>query len=338
MVESRKKAFIRTLAGERTQPVPWSIKFTVEARKRYKTFLGRAFDEVNDLGSYVVASHTNDGWTEVSPNYWRDYYGVVWNKTVDRTLGVVAEHLLSEPSFGDYQFPDSANLPVYRTLVENNRKYPEVFHMLSIGFSLFERAWSLTGMEGLMVWMHTEPVFVHELLDRIADWNIAVIRKAADLGGIDCVHLGDDWGSQHGPIISPDMWREFIMPRFKQTCEAIKARGLSVSLHCCGNVQTLMPDIVECGVDVFDPFQPEVMDIWELHRAWSDRISFWGGLSVQDTFPYGTAEDVRSEGKRLLSELGSKGGYILSPSHSLTGDIPPENIAAFLELANGQAQ
>jgi uroporphyrinogen decarboxylase len=333
---TRKEAFKRALAREAVRPVPYSLKFTVEAREKYSAFIGRGFNEVDDLGSYVVASHTNGGWTEVKPGYFRDYFGVVWNKTVDRTLGVPAESRFREPSFGDYEFPRAENLPVYATIVSNNRKYPEAFHMLSIGFALFERAWSLTGMEELMVWMITEPAFVHELLDRITSYNIALIGAAADIGGIDCVHLGDDWGSQHGPLISPGMWREFIKPRFKATCDAIKSRGLSISLHCCGNVEDLMPDIIECGVDVFDPFQPEAMDIWRLYDGYRDGIAFWGGLSVQSTFPYGTPQDIRDEGGRLLREMGRRGGYILAPSHALTGDIPPENIEAFIDLARNQ--
>jgi uroporphyrinogen decarboxylase len=338
MNESRKEAFKRALAGENVHPVPWSIKFTVEARERYSAFLGNSFDEVNDFGSYVIASHTNGGWSEVKPGYWRDYYGVVWNKTADRTLGVVAETLINTPSLSGFCFRPADDLPVYSSILVNNKKYPDAFHMLSVGFSLFERAWSLTGMEELLVWMVTEPAFVHELLDKITSWNIEVINNAADLGGIDCVHLGDDWGSQHGPLVSPGMWREFIKPRFKKTCAAIKARGLSVSLHCCGNVEPLMTDIVECGVDVFDPFQPEAMDIWGLYSRWTGRIAFWGGLSVQNLMPHGTPEDVLAEGRRLLAAMGQKGGFILSPSHSITGDIPPENIAAFIDLANSQSR
>lgn len=336
MSESKKATFKRALAREALHPVPYSVKFTVEARESFAAYLGRSFDEVDDLGSYVVASHTNGGWTEVRPGFFRDYFGVVWNKSVDRTLGVPSEYRFREPSFGDYRFPDAEDLPVYATIAANDRRHPEAFHMLSIGFALFERAWSLTGMEELMVWMLTEPAFVHELMDRITSYNIAVIDAAADIGGIDCVHLGDDWGSQHGPLISPDTWREFIKPRFKKTCDAIKAHGLSVSLHCCGNVERLMPDIIECGVDVFDPFQPEAMDIWKLHREFGDRIAFWGGLSVQSTFPYGAPGDVRREGERLIREMGRNGGYILAPSHALTGDVPPQNIAAFIELARNQ--
>jgi uroporphyrinogen decarboxylase len=183
--------------------------------------------------------------------------------------------------------------------------------------------------------MLLEPEFVHELMDRITEYNIRVIENAASLG-VDCVHLGDDWGSQNGLLISHEMWSEFIMPRLKSTCIAARNKGLLISLHCCGKVDELFPDMIEAGVDVFDPFQPEVMDIFALRDQYRNRLAFWGGLSVQKTLPLGTLQDVITESRRILSELAPGGGYIFSPSHALTGDIPAENIKAFLQVAQNQ--
>ncbi len=176
---------------------------------------------------------------------------------------------------------------------------------------------------------------MHDLLDRITEYNIRIIENAADLG-VDCVHLGDDWGSQTSCIISPTIWREFIKPRYQRLCAATKKRKLAVSLHCCGNVEDIMNDIFECGTDIFDPFQPEAMDIWKLREQFRGRMSFWGGLSVQKTFPYGTPDDVRRECQSLINKMSPGGGYVLAPAHSLTGDIPIENIAAFLNEAQNQ--
>jgi uroporphyrinogen decarboxylase len=101
-------------------------------------------------------------------------------------------------------------------------------------------------------------------------------------------------------------------------------------------VDELIPEMIQAGVDVFDPFQPEVMDIFGTYNKYSDRLAFWGGLSVQRTFPFGTAEEVTAEGRMLLDKMGAHGKYIFSPSHTLTGDIPPVNIKAFLDLAKSQ--
>jgi len=332
---SKKTDFIAALRHQETHPVPFSVKFTVEAYERYSHHLQQSFDPVRDTGSYVVASHTNQGWEQVRPGYYKDYFGVIWNKTKDKTLGIVENPPLKGPSFNNYRFPDAAHLPVYRFIEENNKKYPDLFHMLSIGFTLFERAWSLTGMEELMTYMLTEPAFVHDLLDHITEYNITLVENSASLG-IDCVHTADDWGSQHGLLMGKDMWEEFIQPRFKKLCETAKRHNLWVSHHSCGKVEELIPSMIACGVDVFDPFQPEVMNIVKIRNTYRGKIAFWGGLSVQKTLPYGTPEEVKEECKKLLTEIAPGGGYILSPSHSLTGDIPPENIDAFLEVANHQ--
>ncbi len=311
---SYKTDFIDVIRHREVHPIPFTVKFTVEARQRYAAYLGRDFDPVEDTGSYVVASHTNNGWPEVRPGYFRDYFGVVWNKTIDKTLGVVDDPPLTNPKFGDYLFPDADTIPVYEFIRHNNARYPDRFHMVSIGFSLFERAWSLTGMENLFMYMLTEPGFVHELLQRITRYNIAVIRNAADIG-VDCVHLADDWGSQHGLLFGNDMWREFIKPRFDETCRAAKERGLLISLHSCGKVDELFPEMLNAGVDVFDPFQPEVMDVFALREQYRNRLAFWGGLSVQRTLPYGTPGQVRSEASELLEEWRPAAGTS-SPLHT----------------------
>ncbi len=333
---SFKEDFIKAITHRGVRPVPYSVKFTVEARERMRAYLGHDFDPLEYSGGYVVSSHTNDQWTEVKPGYFRDFYGVVWNKTRDRTLGVVEDRMLKSPTWGGYVFPNPDTLPVYRAIEKNVRRYPDHFQMLSIGFTLFERAWSLVGMQELMMYMMLEPAFVHELMERITQYNIGVIRNGAGLGA-DCVHMGDDWGTQTGPMIGMDLWREFIGPYFARTCRAAKEAGLFVSLHCCGKVDALLEEIVAAGVDVFDPFQPEVMDIWSLREQYRGRLAFWGGLSVQRALPRGSAEDVRRETQRLLREMAPGGGYVLSPSHSLTGDVPPENIEAFLEIAKNQS-
>jgi uroporphyrinogen decarboxylase len=97
-------------------------------------------------------------------------------------------------------------------------------------------------------------------------------------------------------------------------------------------VDELFPDLVELGLDCFNPFQPEVMDTAELMEFWRGRLSFWGGLSTQKVLPYGTVEDVRKASRDLL-ERGAKGNYIFSPAHAVEGDVPLENILAFMEEA-----
>lgn len=334
-MSNMRRAMLDAIRHQPSSVVPWSIKFTVEGLERYRAHRGAGFDPVRDTGCHVVTAHTNHGWQPIGEQRWRDHFGVVWDKSRDRTLGVVVDPPLAAGSFADYTFPDPDACPVFAEAAANARRWPDHFRMLSIGFSLFERAWSLVGMEQLMILMHEDPAFVHELLDRINAWNLAVILRAAPLG-IDAIHLGDDWGSQTGPLISPKQWRLFIAPRLQALCAASHQHGLLVSQHCCGNVEALMEDIHAAGVDVFDPFQPEAMDLRRLRERFRGRLAFWGGLSVQRTMPHGTPAEVAAETRTLLREIGPGGGYILSPAHSLSGDVPPENVDAFLRVAMGQ--
>jgi uroporphyrinogen decarboxylase len=115
-----------------------------------------------------------------------------------------------------------------------------------------------------------------------------------------------------------------------------KKKGKKAFLHCCGKVEEIFPDLVEIGLDVFNPFQPEVMDIFALKKEYQGKLSFWGGISIQRLLPFGTREEVKREVQRILRELGQGGGYIAAPSHALPKDIPCENVLAMLEVIRNQ--
>jgi uroporphyrinogen decarboxylase len=204
-----------------------------------------------------------------------------------------------------------------------------------LGFSLFERAWTMAGMETILVGMVEDPPFVHALLDGILAFNLAIIERACSRD-IDAMQFGDDWGQQRGLLMGPTLWREFIKPRVRRMYGLVKSRGKKVFIHSCGKVDTLFPDLIECGLDVFNPFQPEVMDVAEMKRLFGDRLSFFGGISTQKTLPYGTPAEVRQEVKRLLDTIGKSGGYIAAPAHSIPKDAKPENIAAMIEVLRDQ--
>ncbi len=333
---TKKESFIKAINYQKSFPVPYVIRFTVEAEEQYREFLGGSFDEIIDTGSYAVFSQTNSGWEEVRPGYFKDYFGIVWNKTKDKTLGIVDKYPINKPSLEGFQFPLIDDLPVFNYIEQNKLNFPDHFHFLSIGFTLFERAWSIVGMENLMLWMLMEPGFIHDLLDNIAEYNIKLIHESAKVGGIDAVRFGDDWAGQNGLLIGEDLWREFIKPRLKRMCDAARMENLYIGQHCCGKVESLIPDMIDVGINVFDPFQPEVMDIYEIFKRYYGKISFLGGLSIQKTLPYGSVNDVSKESHKLLDELGAQGGYIFSPSHALTSDIPPENIREVINIARDQ--
>ena len=144
------------------------------------------------------------------------------------------------------------------------------------------------------------------------------------------MYFGDDWGQQHGLQMGPDLWHEFIEPELVRMYATVRSAGKHVFIHSCGDVDELFDSLVADGVNCFNPFQPEVMDVAALIPRYHGRLAFHGGLSTQRTLPYGTTADVRAETRRLI-ELGRNGGYILAPAHAVEGDVPLENMLAFID-------
>jgi uroporphyrinogen decarboxylase len=153
---------------------------------------------------------------------------------------------------------------------------------------------------------------------------------------VDSVHFGDDWGQQRGMLMGPKLWRRFIKPHLARMYAAAHEGGKYVTIHSCGKVQEVFPDLIEIGLNCFNPFQPEVMDVYEMKRLYGDRLSFNGGVSTQRTLPYGTPEEIKAEARRLMAEVGQGGGYILSPAHAIPGDAKPENMVALIEAVHEQ--
>jgi uroporphyrinogen decarboxylase len=145
--------------------------------------------------------------------------------------------------------------------------------------------------------------------------------------------LADDWGQQRGVLLGAERWRRYIKPGTARIIETIHAAGKAAILHCCGSVTEIMPDIIDMGLDVLESVQAEAtgMDPYALKKAYGHHLTFWGGLGSQSIIPHGTPDQLRAEVKRLVSEMGRGGGYILAPTKGLMNGMPVENAAAILE-------
>lgn len=316
--------------------VPYQVDFTHEAHRKLAEYYGDP-NFTSTIGNHLVTtSHRKLApWAEIQPGHLRDEWGVVWNRTIDKDIGVVDEYVLREPTLKGWQPPDPHSQGVFESYPEFIEANKDTFRISSIGFSLFERAWSLRGMEHLLVDMVENPQFVHDLLDAITEFNLAQLDMAMRYD-IDGFQFGDDWGSQNGVLMGPVLWREFIKPRVKRMYDRVHAHNKFVIIHCCGDVKAILPDLVEVGLNCFNPFQPEVMEPLETKRRYYGQLSFYGGISVQRLLPHGTPDEVRAEVRRLLKELGKGGGYIASPSHAIPSDVPAENMAAMIDVLRNQ--
>lgn len=330
-----KREVIRmVLDGKQSPYVPWSFSFTVEARDKLVAHFGTENLDAVLQNHLLGLGHAIGFFENLGDHRFRDVFGVVWDRSVDQDIGNVEKPLLAEPTLEGYTFPDPEDERFFASIPEKIKHQGDLFRTYAIGFSLYERAWTLRGMENLMLDFIEHPAFVHDLLRTIADYNIAQVKKALTYD-IDAVYFGDDWGQQHGLLMGPALWREFIYPEVKRMYAAVREAGKYVFIHSCGDVDELFDDLIDIGLNCFNPFQPEVMDVWSLVPQYRGRLAFHGGLSTQRTLPYGTPEDVRGETRKLIA-LGREGSYILSPAHAVEGDVPLENMLAFIEEARQQ--
>jgi len=200
---------------------------------------------------------------------------------------------------------------------------------------MYECSWAVRGYEQFLEDMVFNKEWCEYNLDRFKDFNLAKAEAAAKAGA-DIIRTGDDVANQRALMFSPKQWREMMKPRWAEVFE--KARSIKPDIqiwyHSDGNIEEIIPDLIEIGVTVLNPLQPECMDVVDIKKRYGDKLVFDGTIGTQTVMPFGTPDDV----KRMISErfetLGYDGALILSPTHVLEPEVPVENITAFIEAAN----
>lgn len=287
-------------------------------------------------GDHLSRYSMRGKWTGVRPGFVQDDFGVVWDRTVDKDIGI-ARPVLTTDDLDQVPWPTATSHHrldglegFFRDAEQSGR-----FKCFGLALSLFERAWALRGMEQLLMDMLENPAFVDALLDRILEHDLSMMDAVGNQPW-DGVWIGDDWGQQHGLIMGIQLWRRFILPRIRRMYEQAHRKGWIVIIHSCGDIVELLPDLIEAGVQVLNPFQPEAMDLVSVKREYGKDLTFLGGMSVQQILPFGTPAQVRDESRRLLDQIGRDGGFIFAPSHMMTDDIPVANVMAMFEVIAAQ--
>ena len=328
--------FFRAVSHKQPDAVPYHIKFTKESLENITAYYGSTdfLDNIGNCFTYFGFDRFGDE-EEIYPGVFEDWFGVHWDRSIDKDIGVCVNQLVTEETFDDFKFPDPDADILYADAKRAIDSAGDTIIFGGLGFTTFERAWTLMGMENLMMEMIVNKPFVHALLRRITDYNLRVAKNACELD-IDILGFGDDWGQQSGLLIGPELWREFIKPCIKELYGYVKSQGKLVMIHSCGDVKSIFPDIIECGVDIFNPFQPEVMDVYEMKHLYGDKLTFYGGISTQRTLPFSTKEETITEVRSLLDKIGKNGGYIASPAHDIPKDANPENVLAMIDVLKNQ--
>jgi len=201
----------------------------------------------------------------------------------------------------------------------------------NLGFALFERAWSLRGLDTFLMDMALDPGYAEALLDRITEIQLTLIRRYIALG-VDGGYFGDDYGAQQNMLFSPKMWRNLIKPRLAKMFAPFREAGLPIMMHSDGQIQPIIPDLIEIGLSALNPVQPEVLDHRWLKDTYGNELAFYGGVSTQTVLPNGKPKEVVKSVADCISNLASDGtGLMIAPSHRMMMDIPMENIEALLD-------
>ena len=330
---TRKERVIKALNHEETDIIPFYADFTMQANDIMVAFTkDSAYLESMNM-------HLNNiqywGWpTELKDKaeHFKDTFGITWDRSgADKDIGIPTEKIITDFDNMDYVFPeiDEARIRAeYEGLMLTRE---DKFTFGGIGFSMFERAWSLAGMPEVLMAMIMNPEGLHQLLDMICDYNLKVMDIALEYD-LDGFYFGDDWGQQNGLIMGPALWREFIKPQMKKMYAKAKEKGLYIFQHSCGDVEAIFEDLIEIGLDCYQTFQPEIYNIEKVKEVYGDRLAFWGGISTQQLLPKESPEVVKTETIRIMKIMSKNGGYIAAPTHALEFDAPPENILAMFDV------
>jgi len=228
--------------------------------------------------------------------------------------------------------PDTESRKCYNWVRDIAAANKDKYILATAFFTLFERLWFIRGMENMLMDPLVDYNNFKKLRDKIMEYNYRNIEKWIKVEGVDGLFLSDDWGSQHGLLIRPSDWRKFYKPCYKELFGMIKSAGIDVWMHLDGNIMEIVPDLIEVGLEVYNPVQNNCNDIPLLGKDFRGKLCFNGGVDVQETLPLKTPEKIKEEVDMVASTLGdSRGGFIMSASHTIIPGVPLENMRALVE-------
>jgi uroporphyrinogen decarboxylase len=317
---------LQALAYEEADIVPYQIDIDETVAGKLAAHYGDAgFADriVNHLPRYAVEPRQR--W--LSPDVFVDEFGCV------QRVGNIwhgEEYPLKHPSLRGYTFPDLTKSGLFDGAPAFLAANKDHFTACALNVMLDNRAWMLRGMENYLMDMEEHPAFVEELLDGLLDVNLRLIEQMAQYR-FDCLRYADDWGGQRGLLMGAARWRRFLKPRLAKMFRRGRELGFVIAIHSCGAVSEIIPDLIDVGVQIINPFQPEAMDVLDLKRRYGKHVCFNGGISTQQTLPRGSVADVRAEVAACIRLLGKGGGYIMGPAKPILPDVPLANAVALIE-------
>jgi len=239
----------------------------------------------------------------------------------------------SKEELDGYPFPKESWLVESDQLERVIENYKKEGFVVSGGVAQpFKSAWLLRGMQNVLMDYLRNPQLISEIYDRIYSFATAKALRLVEKG-VDMIKIVGDLGMQRGLMMNPDTWREFDKPRLKEMIGKWKEANpdLYVYMHTDGDVKAIISDLIEVGVDILNPIQPECMDPVKVKKKYGDELVLHGAVSLQRTLPFGSPREVKDEVRYLIENCNVDGGFVVGPSNVLFKEIPLENIVALYQ-------
>jgi uroporphyrinogen decarboxylase len=342
-----------TLNHERPDRCPMQISFTPEFADRLRADMeiqgkqvynphggGNTYELERSLGEDMLL--TSVGWANsyyMDNKPYVDEWGVGWIVHPYETpfgqghyTEIDSHPLADEADIVSYCPPDPNRPEIYFDSERTIRDFKDEYWIVGVTVTtIFETAWALRGLEQMLLDMAMNPDLANALFDIPFRYHLNAAKKLVEMG-VDMIWTGDDVGTQHQMMISPKMWRTYFKPRMATFISELKTLNpdVKVAYHTDGNVEPIIPELIEIGLDVLNPLQPASMDPAKIKRQYGKQLSFWGTIDEQHTLPFGSPQDVSNEVCQRLETVGNDGGLILAPTHHVQLDTPLENFWAMV--------
>lgn len=295
----------------------------------------------NDIKDYLpVYNHFDSDIIVVSPDVFYPYNVYATTDFVDewgRTLRVVGHYCefvdfpIKKPEDIDTYVPPDPHKPGRTKEITEIRKvigYDKA--IMSVVNGPFEPAWALRGLQNFLKDMYLNPALANKCLDIVTDFEIEIGKDLIE-AGIDIIMIGDDYGWQQSLIMSPKLWRTFILPRLKKVIQEFKKYGIPVILHSDGNINALLDDLATIGLDGLNPIQTRCGVTPETIKEKYPDLAMVGTVDIQYTLPFGSREEVVREITHTISVAAHGGGLIMGPQHAIQPDVPVENVETMVK-------
>lgn len=263
----------------------------------------------------------------------KDEWGIKWKKVKYEKgyYNEISEKPLQNATMDDLlrlKIPDARIESRYHEIASLLLKYEKEYAvMVDMSCTIFELAWYLRGMDNLLIDMVTDSEFVETLMDRILEFYIPAGKKIASMA-VDIIWIGDDVGMQTGMILSPVMFRRYIMERYRLLISEIKRENpdIKIAFHSDGYITPIINDLIEVGVDILNPVQPKCMNPAEIKDKYGEKLCFMGTIDEQEVLPFGTIDDLAKEIDLRIGTIGYNGGLIIGPTHNIQNDTSIEKV------------